>query len=124
MEIGVSSFDNCSINIRHDTGVILSVAICFDPLRACFMLGMHQDPSLLSELMPDGFPIAPRWIPPILTARLMLRPVGNPAGAVAHAYAYKEEGGGARQDGATLLLPRHHAACPARGPSSHAQYSG
>ena len=29
-----------------------------------------QGSSLLNELMPDGFPIAPRWIPPILTASL------------------------------------------------------
>ena len=26
--------------------------------------------SLLNELMPDGFPIAPQWISPILTAGL------------------------------------------------------
>ena len=35
--------------------------------------GRHGGPidsSLLNELMPDGFPIAPRWIRPILTASL------------------------------------------------------
>ena len=30
----------------------------------------EQGSSLLNELMPDGFPIAPRWILPILTAGL------------------------------------------------------
>ena len=30
----------------------------------------RQGSSLLNELMPDGFPIAPQWISPILTAGL------------------------------------------------------
>ena len=36
----------------------------------CFHAWEANDSSLLNVLMPDGFPIAPQWISPILTAGL------------------------------------------------------
>ena len=57
------------------------IRINFIPTRACMCIcprlavGLFHaweanDSSLLNVLMPDGFPIAPQWISPILTASL------------------------------------------------------
>ena len=39
-------------------------------LEGLFRAWENQGSSLLNELMPDGYPIAPRWIRPTLTASL------------------------------------------------------
>ena len=47
-----------------------SVSKIVTPVAGFFHAWEANDSSLLNVLMPDGFPIAPQWISPILTASL------------------------------------------------------